>query len=119
MADAVPESEGLRFGGKRVTVLAPVSSYPRQFPIRLPSALDRQFKLLSVRRDCDEHNLNLRRPERLFPVFGAALAGVSQFFGARGHSLPELPGEAVERILRHAEGLKPVISERDAHPGIG
>src|SRR5262245_3365759 len=119
MADAVPESEWLRFGGQRVTVLAPDRSYPRQFPISFPSTLDRQFKLLSVRRDCDDRYVDVRRPKRLLPVFGAALANVPQFFGARSHPLPELPGEAVERLLRHAEGLKPMIGERDAHPGIG
>src|SRR5215510_5238054 len=119
MADAVPESEGLRFGGKRVTVLAPDRSYPRQFPISLPSALKRDLKLLSARRDCDERYVNVRRPERLFPVFGSALADVSQFFRARGHPLPEFPGEAVERFLWHAEGLEPLIGERNAHPGIG
>src|SRR5437899_3839167 len=109
MVDAVPESEGLLLGGRRVAVLTPDRRYPWQFLVSLPTALERHLKLLSVRRYCDEYNVNVRRPKRLFPVFGAALANVPQFFCARGHPLPELSGEAVERILRRADGLKPLI----------
>src|SRR5262245_21157777 len=119
MVDAVPESEGLRFGWQSVAVLTTDRRYPWQFLVSLPTTLDRHLKLLSVRRYCDEHDVNVRRPERLFPVFGAALANVPQFFRARGHPLSKLPGEAVERILRHPEGLKPLIGKSDAHPGIG
>ena len=72
-----------------------------------------------VRRDRDEHDVDVRRPERRFPVLGAALAGVAQRLRARGHPLPELPREAVERVLRHAEGLEALVGERDADPGIG
>src|SRR5215510_10610629 len=37
----------------------------------------------------------------------------------RRHSLPELPGETVERFLRHAQGFETVIGECDAYPGVG
>ena len=62
--------------------------------------------------------MDVRRPERLFPVFRAALAGVAQRLRPRGHPLLELRREAVERILRHAQRLEALEAERDAHPGI-
>ena len=40
-------------------------------------------------------------------MLGAALAGVAERLGTRGHPLPELPGEAVERESRDAERRKP------------
>src|SRR5262245_5571164 len=58
-------------------------------------------------------------PKRPFPVFGTALAGVSQLFRTRRHPLLELPGEAVQRILGHAEGFEAMVGERNTHPGIG
>ena len=84
-----------------------IAVIPAQLLVRLASALERRLEPLRIRRDRDEHDVDVRRPERLFPVLGAALAGVAQRFRARGHALPELPGEAVERILRHAERLEP------------
>src|SRR5262245_1041796 len=108
MADAVPESEWLLFGGERVTVLAPDRGYPREFLIRLPGAIERRLKPQGIGRDRYEDDVDILRPERLFPGFGAALAAVSQLFRARSHPLPEFPGEAVERILRRADGFKPM-----------
>jgi hypothetical protein len=62
--------------------------------------------------------VDVRRPERLFPVCGAALAGVAQHVRARGHALLKLPRKADEGILRHTERLEALKGERDAHPGI-
>jgi hypothetical protein len=84
MADAIPESEGLRLGGQRVAVLAPDRRYPwGQLPVRLPSALKHRLEPRTIRRDRDEHDMNVGRPERRFPVLGATVAGVTQSFRAR------------------------------------
>src|SRR5262249_47161206 len=119
MTDAVPESEWFLFGGQRMAVLAPDRSYPWQFLVSLPRLIKRRLEPLGIRRDRYEDDVDFRCPERLFPISGAALAGVSQLFRARGHPLSDPRGEAAERTLRRAKGFKPLVGKRDAHPGIG
>src|SRR5215475_3306571 len=118
MADPIPEPEGFLRSGQRVAVLAPERGDPWQFLIGLPRALKHRLKPWRVRRERGEYDVDVRRPERLFPVCGAALAGIAQCVRARSHPLLELPREAVEGILRHAEHLEALERERDAHPGI-
>ena len=59
-----------------------------------------------------------RGAERLLPVLGAALADVAQLGRAGRHPLAELRREAVERVLRHAERLQPLVGEGDGDPGV-
>ena len=70
-----------------------------------------------VRRQDREGDVDVRRAERLLPVLGVALADVAELAGARGHALAELRREAVQRRLRHAERLQPVVGEGDGEPG--
>ena len=55
--------------------------------------------------------MDVRGPERLFPVFGGALTDIPQFCGARGHALLERQREAVERVLRNAQRLQALERE--------
>ena len=58
--------------------------------------------------------MDVRRPERLLPVFWRALPHVPQVGRAGGHALLELGREAGQRVLRHPERLEPLVAER--HP---
>jgi len=96
MADAVPKPEWFCLCRQSVTILTPYRRYPRQRTVRLPRGFEYSLKAFAVWRHGDQHDVNFRRPERLFPIVRAALASISEFVSARGHSLPEFPGEAVE-----------------------
>src|SRR5215207_5595483 len=103
VAHAVSITEGLFLGVERVTILPPDSCNTRQLPIRLPGALQRRLEPLSIRRDRGQHDVDLRRSERLFPFVGAAVAGVPPVFCACGHPLLELRREAVQRVPGNTE----------------
>src|SRR3712207_7875554 len=54
--------------------------------------------------------VRLGRP--LLPARRVALAGVPEVVGALGHPRPEVVGERLQRLLRHAEPLQPLVGER-------
>ena len=62
--------------------------------------------------------MDVRRPERLFPVVRAVLANVAEQLRARGHALLELRRKAGERVRRHAERLQALVGERNGDPGV-
>ena len=77
-----------------------------------------RFEPVAARRDDADRDVDVRRAERRFPVGGGARSDVADLGRARSHALAELGDEAVERHLRHAQALQPVVGERDGRPGI-
>src|SRR5262249_43381197 len=67
------------------------------------------------RVDC-KRDMHVRRAERVFPVGGGVIADIVEDRGPRRHALAELFGEALERRLRHSQGLEALMGERDAQP---
>ena len=62
--------------------------------------------------------MDVCRPEWFLPVGRVALADVAELGCPRGHSLAELRGEAVQRVLRHAERLQALVGEGRGDPGV-
>jgi hypothetical protein len=62
--------------------------------------------------------MDIGGPQRLLPVVRAALADVAQFGRPRGHSLPELRREALQRVLRHTERLQALVGEGSGDPSV-
>src|SRR6478672_1448743 len=116
LADAVPEPEGLPPGGQRLAVLPPDHFHAADVLIRLPGTLERRLEPRRVRSESYEADMDVWRPKRLLPMIGGALADVAQLGRARGHALPKLRGETVERILRHAQRAQALKGEPDGHP---
>src|SRR3981081_1446503 len=84
----------------------------------LGCALGGPFQSLRVRSERSEHDVDVSGPERLLPMFGAALVRVTQNSGASSHALLKLRRKAIERCLRHTKCLEPLKAECDAHPGV-
>ena len=54
-----------------------------------------------------------------FSQFSGALSPISpKSFARARHPLPELPGETVERLLRHAKRFEALVGQSDAHPRV-
>src|SRR5262249_11936390 len=109
MADAVPEPKRLCLGRQCVAVLTPDGFDSCHLAIGFPCAFEDGFKAPFVSRNRDYYDVYVASPQRLLPVFRCALARVAQVFGARSHSLAELPREAIERILRHTQGFEALV----------
>ena len=118
LADTVPEAEGRSSGWELVAVLAPDHLDAGQLLVRVPCPLGERLQACPIRREHRQRDVHVGRPERLLPVLGAALAHVAELGRARRHPLLELWREAVERVLRYAQGLETVIREGDRDPGL-
>ena len=55
--------------------------------------------------------MDIRAPERLFPVLGGALTNIPQLCRTRRHALLERQREAVERVLRNTQRLEALERE--------
>src|SRR6266850_2501158 len=118
MADAIAKTKWFLLVGKCMTVLSPDSFDSRHFLISPPGSIKRGLKSFLVGRNRDQHHVDIRRPKWLLPVFGAALASVSQLLCSRCHPLTEFPRKTVKRIWRYAEGFETLISKCHAHPRV-
>ena len=105
-------------GWELVALLAPDHLHAGEVSLRLACLVDHLLEPLAVRGERRDGDVHLRASERLLPVLRAALAVVAEVRRARRHPLAELRREAVERGLRHPEGLQAVIREGDGDPGI-
>ena len=83
-----------------------------------PSATEYGLKPRCVGRKPTDCHVDVRDPERLFPVFGGALSDITQHTRARGHALLERQWETVERVLRNTQRLEALESERGADPSL-
>ena len=106
-------SVGNAWQSRRQMALTPDSS-----SYAFPSAREYALEPRRVGRERAERDMDVRGPERLFPVFGGALADIAQFCRARGHALLERQREAVERVLRNAQRLEALEGERGADPSL-
>ena len=91
---------------------------PDRLFVRFSSARQYGLEPRRVGRERADRDVDVRGPERLFPVFGRALADIAQFCRARGHALLELRRKAVERILWHAQRLQALEGERGGDPSL-
>src|SRR5437762_1667715 len=118
MSDAIPEPESFSLTLTNMAVLPPDRSDPPQLSICLPRAFHGRLKTFRIRRNGSDHNMDIWRPKRLFPVLRSALSLVPQHLRACRHPLLKLRGKAVERSLRNTQSLEALERKRDAHPGI-
>jgi hypothetical protein len=101
-----------------MNILTPDRRDARQLLISLAGAFERRRKMNLIGRNGCDHDMDLRRAERFFPVFRAVLTGVAEHLRPCGHSLLEFHREAVEGILSHTERLETLKGQGKAHPGI-
>src|SRR5215471_13963819 len=87
VADSVLESKRLCLSRQGMTVLSPDGFDSGHLAVGFACAFEGGFKPRFVRRDCRQNDVYVASPERLLPIFGSALTGVAQVFGARCHSL--------------------------------
>src|SRR5437588_3652363 len=80
--------------------------------------LDCRSSIRKIRREGSNNDVDIRGPERLFPVFGAAFAAVSEQVRARSHSLLEFRRKAFERRARRAQRLEALVAESSANPSV-
>ena len=118
LSDPVLEAEGGPSCGQLVAVLTPDHLDPGELFVRRARALEHRFQPGCVRRQRGERHVDVGGPERLLPVGRAALADVAQLGCPRGHPLPKLRREAVQRVLRHTERLQPLVGESSGDPGV-
>ena len=118
VADAVLESERGSLGRQHVGVLAPDRLDAGNLPQGVEGTGERGLQAFRIRRQCVDHQVDVRAPERRLPVLGRALAGVAQLGRPRGHALLELRREAGEGVLRHAQRLEALEAERHGGPGL-
>ena len=91
---------------------------PDKSSVRLPSACEYRLKARRIGRERADRDVDVRGTERLFPVFGGALADVAQPCRARRHALLERQWEAVERVLWYAQRLETLEGERRGDPSL-
>ena len=77
VTNPILEAERFLLIGQNMTILPPDCRDARQLLICSASTFERAFKMLCVRRNGSDDYVDIRGPERLFPIFRAAFAVVS------------------------------------------
>src|ERR1035438_5433624 len=101
-----------------MAIQAPDGGDPGEFLIRFPGAGEHSLEPLRVGSEPADRDMDVRCPERFFPVFGGALTDIPQYLRASGHALLEGQGEAVERVRRYPQRLEALERDCDADPSL-
>src|SRR5437879_3996554 len=87
VTNPILETERFLLVRQNMAILPPDCRDARQLLICSASTFERGFKMLCVRRNGSDDYVDIRGPERLFPVLRAAFAVVTEYLRPRGHSL--------------------------------
>ena len=111
--------KGFSFTRQNMAVLPPDRRDARQLPICFPRAFEGCFKMLRVWRNGSNHNMDVGRPERLFPVSPDCFRPCLPATFARA-AIP--CWNCGEKLSSDACGtpkrFQTLKAQRDTHPGI-
>jgi hypothetical protein len=78
VTDPIFKTERLPLIWQNMAILSPDCGDARQLLIRPAGAFERGFKMLCIRREGSNNDVDIRGPKRLFPLLRTAFSGVSQ-----------------------------------------
>src|SRR5438105_1415753 len=118
VTNSILETKRFLLVWQNMAILPPDCRDALQLLICLAGTFERGFKMLCVRRNCSDDDVDIRGPERLFPILRTAFAVVTEYVRPRGHSLLKFQWKALKRCAWYAQRFEALKAEGSTHPGV-
>src|SRR5437588_4823187 len=118
VTNPILETERFLLVRQNMAILPPDCRDALQLLIGLAGTFERDVKMLCVRGNRSDDYVNIRGPERLFPILRTAFAVVTEYLRPRGHSLLKFQRKALKRCAWYAQRFEALKAEGSTHPGV-